>query len=265
MFYWTIGQFPLYAKSGGVGRLLDVPPGVMVEPARIEVVKGEICWTGILFAGRSGFCDKAFLEVYEQVYPQNVVVIENQTASPHDAQQYYVLEGRTKYNACGELCICSIVGDSMGKLSEKARLKAPAWWKRIILGDSTTSLSDLEAILMSVYGYPALERLQKALSDRAGMRLTPGRLERVLRDNAVIVGVRISASDGYLARSGVAHWVVVREVAPNGIDGGLVKLYNPFTNAVEVYAWREFKASVGTPAGMLVPKLGPACFNQATI
>jgi hypothetical protein len=219
--YWTIGQFPLFDYATDQ-RLLDVPPGVIAGAD----VMGEK-WAAITYSGKYGYCNRAYLEQYEQAYQQNVVTIENQ------------------------LCICSIVGDSMGTLSAKYEMKSPSWWRRIVLKDSTTSLDDLVHILVNVYGHATPVRLQAALTDGAGMRFTPGRIAAICKDKAVIVGVRI-AYDGYLARSGVAHWVVVRSVLPNGVDGGRVEIYNPFTNAIEWYSWREFKAAVGTPAGICV-------------
>ena len=52
---------------------------------------------------------------------------------------------------------------------------------------------------------------------------------------------------------GVLHWVVLETVMPEGM-GGLVHLYNPFTNGMEMYSWGELVASMGQPYGVVAER-----------
>ena len=61
----------------------------------------------------------------------------------------------------------------------------------------------------------------------------------------VLAGVNISGRTGRLQPSGVAHWVVVTKITPQGNlvggNGGWVEIYNSFPNCWEEYSYREFK------------------------
>ena len=76
---------------------------------------------------------------------------------------------------------------------------------------------------------------------------SPVRDAEALKTHFVIAGVHINNRTGRLRPSGVAHWVVVTKITPQGNlvggNGGWVELYNPFPNCWEEYSYREFMAS----------------------
>ncbi|HVF25431.1 MAG TPA: hypothetical protein VNA23_06045 [Anaerolineales bacterium] len=77
--------------------------------------------------------------------------------------------------------------------------------------------------------------------------LSPARDAEALKTHFVIAGVHINNRTGRLRPAGVAHWVVVTKITPQGNlvggNGGWVELYNPFPNCWEEYSYREFMAS----------------------
>ena len=76
---------------------------------------------------------------------------------------------------------------------------------------------------------------------------SPVRDAEALKTHFVIAGVHINNRTGRLRSAGVAHWVVVTKITPQGNlvggNGGWVELYNPFPNCWEEYSYREFMAS----------------------
>jgi hypothetical protein len=98
---------------------------------------------------------------------------------------------------------------------------------------------------------------RKGLTDqRTGRYLpSPGRMKKMLETHFLIAGVGIDGKTGRLIRGpkGVRHWVVVEKITPVGKhyvmrhfggNGGWVSLYNPFTNVMEEYSYRELSDSM---------------------
>lgn len=84
---------------------------------------------------------------------------------------------------------------------------------------------------------------------------SPGRMKNMLKTHFLIAGVGINGVTGRLIRglNAVRHWVVVEKIEPVGRhyltnhfggNGGWVTLYNPFTNVLEEYSYREFTDSM---------------------
>jgi hypothetical protein len=133
--------------------------------------------------------------------------------------------------------------------------KALRYWKAVqtdlynsILGNGNnepTGLDDLITILKA-YGYN-----NKGDYIYGGLASSLGGSADMLRRYYFIAGVKIDTKKkGRLKNKlgdGVDHWVVVNEINPAGTlvggNGGWVQLYNPFSNVLEEYSYREFVES----------------------
>lgn len=257
--FWTTGQAPMRELPDASSRkMLDIPFGRVVrvtghshgdwiEAVYITAQKRYVGWV------YQGYLEELFDE-----FPQNVVSIQSPTLDPHDAAQYIIFRGNTQYNLCGEICVCYITGDDLDTMLKNWEAKAVNIFRRVFDEGLSkgTGLDDLDSML-ALYGYdvPVL-RLGTALRDALLQRpmVTPGQFETLLEGNRIIVSVKISKTTGNLQASGILHWVVLEEVIPQGIDRGLVKLYNPFTNQHQMYSWTELKASMGAPSGLVVKR-----------
>ncbi|MGE5249099.1 MAG: hypothetical protein ACM3QS_02700, partial [Bacteroidota bacterium] len=247
---WCIGQAPLRDGPNGV-RLFDIPPAAMVEATGRQqnspINGSDVLWSEIEYRGRSGWVYDGYLEDYVDRFPPDEVLIQHPTPDPNDAAQYMIWEGRVKYNMCGELSAAWIGGDDIETFLKKWRKAAPGYYKWALFGDSDkpTGVDALESML-SVYGYPfPMLRAQTGLTDPfIGLRITPGRIQRMLQRHFLIAGVKIDRNNGRLRGEGVGHWVVVDKVTPQGINAGLVELYNSFPNQREEYSYDEFLNSV---------------------
>lgn len=262
--HWTVVQARLRSVPGGA-LLCEMPFGSLVRATgeRRDIVYGGriTTWAEVEYLTSQrlyrGWVYEPFIEAYDLHDNKPIVSIPNQTANPQDAAQYMVWLGQTQYNLCGELCVCYIAHADLGEMLEAWKAKAPLVWNSVFYGgrSRTTGLPDLISML-SVYDFPAPVRLDTALRDPILERTlaTPGRMSEMLVDHQAIVGVRIETTFGRLARTGVGHWVALDNVYPHGINGGMVSLYNPFTNLMEGYTWAEFTASMGAPLGLWVER-----------
>lgn len=257
MTKWTVSQTPF--RTAPWGELIqNIPPHVLVEETgRTEdVLKGSECsnWSEIAYGKSLGWCYSGYLEDYLERYPLEVF-IATPTPPTTDAEQYTIYEGRTKYNLCGELCCAYLLHRGLIELLDKWKTEKPAYYTRIYKGvlDKGTGIDDLYSIF-TMYGYvPGMLRFDLGLKDYVLSRavLTPRRLLKMLEDyGPAIIGVRIGSVSGHLQVSGVAHWVALTGVDPNGIDDGFVEVYNPFKNRRQLYPWDQFYASVGSPWGL---------------
>lgn len=206
-----------------------------------------------------GFVYAGYLEPYQNALHRDVVPIVNGTLNPNDAEQYLVWQGKTQFNLCGYFCVAFCTGwtADIVTMLDLVRNKKPILMARLFntKNNGLTGLGDLEALLSALgYEAPALH-VSALLHDPVLRRvmLTPARLANILSAYHVIYGVRINKRSGRLARSGILHWVVLKDVIPNEY-GGAVELYNPFGNKIEVYEWEQLVESGGAPYGLAVPK-----------
>lgn len=257
--FWTTGQAPMREQPNDSSKkMLDIPFG------RVVHVTGH--WHGewieaVYITAQKryvGWVYQGYLEELFEEFPRNVVSIQSPTLDPHDAAQYMIFRNSTQYNLCGEICVCYLTGDDLETMLESWEAKAVSVFRRVFVNGMSrgTGLSDLDSMLaLYEHEVPAL-RLSAALWDATLNRpvITPGRFETLLEGNRAIVSVKISKTTGNIQPSGILHWVVLEEVIPQGIDRGLVKLYNPFTNQHQMYSWAELKASMGAPYGLVVPR-----------
>ena len=235
----------------GVNKTMTVR-GVTATYCQVEYVDGRGPHVGYVY------CD--YVEPLQYTLMQDVVKIGNKTANPQDAEQYILYNGTTQYNLCGPLAIAYVTGwrSEITWLLDKYKANNPTWWQKIFRGGAGrgTDLGDLDAMLAEFDGYtlPAT-RLSAALYDKVkgGPLVTPFRVKSLLRDNFVIASCRIDSVTGRLRGQGVLHWVVLVDVWREK-TGGIVHLYNPFTNSIEAYSWQEWVASSGQPYGIVVPR-----------
>jgi hypothetical protein len=251
---WIIDYGPLRAAPNG-GKLLDLPVGVIVTPTGGEqtlTIGGHpTLWAEIVFGGRNGWVNAAYLEDYLEKFPTEVSVTAA-TPDPNDAAQYMIVEGDVKNNLCGQFCVAFIVGDSSDNLLVKWKQNLPDAYQATIGGttDKGTWPGALEAIL-KLYGKLPEDILpfKAGLTDPLiGYQPSPGRFAKMLQTHQLIAGVNIDSETGRLRGSGVGHWVVLDKITPvgrNSGNGGWVELYNPFPNRREEYSYDEFTASCG--------------------
>jgi hypothetical protein len=104
-------------------------------------------------------------------------------------------------------------------------------------------------------------------------------MKKKLETHFLVAGVGIDGLTGRLKRGhkAVRHWVVVERIAPEGKhflrqhyggNGGWVTLYNPFTNVMEEYSYREFTDSMsenGLWEGLWVKRNITPVFGNQTV
>jgi len=73
--------------------------------------------------------------------------------------------------------------------------------------------------------------------------MIPEYIAEVLKEYQAIVGVQIDYT-GYLVGKGIPHWVVLDRVQVMN-NRAIVDIYNPYTNSIEPYSWRELMTSTG--------------------
>ena len=268
---WCIGVAPLREAPDGA-RLLDVPLGAVIEATgntRLTTINGrQALWSEIVYRGRQAWIYDGYLEEYIEKYPREEVLIPHPTVEPNDAAQYMLLEGRIKYNMCGELCVAFIGGDDIDTFLAKWAVVSPNYYKWALQGenDNATGLDALESML-KVYGYGfPITRFDAGLTDPIiGFKMSPGRLSRMLETHHLIAGVRIDGYTGKLRGQGVGHWVVLERVEPSGVNGGWVELYNPFPNRRQQYSYDEFINAVSiNRAGLWIKRLTPTPSSTGT-
>jgi hypothetical protein len=170
-------------------------------------------------------------------------------------------------NLCGQLAVISEVGGSLvDGLTQFAGLDTPNTDGADILGDAgrTTKAFQLEAFLRS-FGYtilgegvPGLDGVDHANPDGSSnpynnyftAEPSPEVLDTMLGEgNTFFAAVNIEGTeDGMLrpmdgANDDISHWVRVEDVS-RGADGEYyVRVYNPYQNREEVYAWEDFTSA----------------------
>lgn len=182
------------------------------------------------------------------------------TASISDAAQYIVYRGNVQYNLCGQFCVAFCVGfNELGieEFLDEWAFEQPSVFNRVFRGGKgrTTGIGDLISMISTLKENPDVGKIQDVLYDGALDRtlMTPGRVAKLLQAFRMIVGCTIEGQFGRMKARGIPHWVVVEEICLEG-RGGLVKIYNPFSNSMEKYSWEEFVASVKIPYGVVVPR-----------
>ena len=177
-------------------------------------------------------------------YPDRVISIPSATPDNKDAAQYLIRHGRKQFNLCGELCVAYITQDETGnddidKFLNYWQATDLNWYQQVFRNGlaRTTGIYDLEKILV-LYGYSVpLLRFEKT-------QIIPLAVQINLSSSQAILGVQIDHT-GYLVGRGIAHWVVLENIFVIDNNHAICDIYNPFTNAMEPYSWRELMTSTG--------------------
>lgn len=174
-----------------------------------------------------------------QYYPDNVIEIPSATPEKTDAQQYLIRHGVKCYNACGHLSVARVLNytniDTF--LDELELINRKLYVSLLPQGRCrTTGIYDLSAML-STFG------LQPPFLDFSKTKINPESVRGNLVDSKLILGVQIDHT-GYLVGKGTPHWIVLEDVLPLR-NVSQVAIYNPFTNSIEPYSWRELMTSTG--------------------
>lgn len=178
-------------------------------------------------------------------FNNNVLRVPNATSETRDAAQYMIRHGRKQYNLCGEFCVAYTMQDeahtdNIEDFLDYWQAKSLKFYQSLFqngLG-RTTSIYDLERML-SDYGVrvPCM-RFQDILR-------TPLAFSTTLEHYQLIVGVKIDHY-GYLVGNGIPHWEVLESIKYIDSEFGICNLYNPYTNSIRPYSWREFMNSTGS-------------------
>ncbi|MGE5378380.1 MAG: hypothetical protein ACM3XO_25250, partial [Bacteroidota bacterium] len=225
---------------------------VTIKQGGVKNVPGDNLgrsWSLIDGDGNAGWVDELYLDNYNQESDYQVS-IPNQTPSPYDAQQYMIWDGKAKFNMCGELCVAFVVGDDLGKVLNTWKGSENVQRYNNYVGmDKPTGIEDLKSILKA-YGY----NLDTTVSDdvKGFTSVDAGQMAAMLNTHLLIALVKINkAKYGMLVpKQGsdvneIDHWVVVNSVSSKGTR---VQVYNPFSNRLETYSYREFFKSVTGPS-----------------
>lgn len=204
-----------------------------------------------------GWVHTKYLEELQYEFPVVGVFGSSQTPNPVDAAQYIIWKNNIQYNLCGEGCVAFIFGETIETFLEKWEAKPISYFHRVFQGGkaATTGIADLRD-MVNVYGaesIPLRDLNYDSISD--GSLISPGILRDFVDKWCIIIGCKISSVTGELKSSGVPHWVVLDRVIPDGINNGIVEVYNPFPDRIQRYSWKEFLASIGTPYGLAIKRV----------
>ena len=208
-----------------------------------------------LLTGVKGFVYSGFLDPMFRS-PANTQVL-TPTSNPYDAYQYVVLDNKVQYNLCGFFCMLHalklVAALPIEFLLEDLTKLEPTRMAQIMKkNNGLTGAGDLIYLIraMNYLAFPLTDAFVDAVSNST--IFTAHRLESLLADNRVIIGVSIDPRGRLNSRGKTRHWVVVTSVAPVDV-GGVVEIYNPFHDNYEAYGFDEFASSVGIPSGVLIP------------
>lgn len=244
---WTNWQVPIYEFSDKKRKLRDVPFGTIVFVVEESETMRHVQYTDTTGKLIDGWVDKGNLETYERALPYDCVLIEDATPDENDAKQYIFWKNSIKQvNMCGELCVAYVTGHSLREVLTDWEVKLPSLWKRVFGYGKATGTGNYDLIsllaLMNRFAYPLNMK-----------KYTPGALADLVKNNDVIVGVRINHG-GELRSGSILHWVTVTEVVQDRKLMGWVRVYNPYMNCIEQYSWDEFVRAAGAPYGVVAPK-----------
>jgi hypothetical protein len=263
---WTISYTPLRSSPNGT-KIQDIPTGATVvltgEEQEVEVSGRSLKWEKVTYRGKTAWVQSAYLEELVEKFSEYEVQIPTATEDETDAAQYMILNGDLKYNMCGQLCAAFIGGDDIITFVEKWKETSPVYYNWTMAGDKDQPTGlDVLMSMLKVYGYRSNTEdvigFGAGLTDPViGLKLSPGRIQKLLENYYLIVVVRIDRITGKIRPQGIGHWVVVDKVQSNGINSGWVELYNPFTNKRQEYSYDEFITSCngGYGVGVWVKRL----------
>jgi len=254
----TVGYAPLRETAPSGVKILSIPKGQIVElldtVPNVAYSNLKTTWYKVFYHGKSGYAYAGFFDAYVNELSENIVDLSGlQTPSPDDAAQYILLEGRKKYNFCGQLSCAFVLGVSLKEIIDTWEYKAPNIVARIFKGnaDRGTSASTLIGLLeaFSVQAKTVSKHFRDPVLGRTVFTLQ--RLAETVGHNHVILGVKIGR-DGIIGHSGnISHWIAVDKVDVHG-EFGIVTIYNPYNNKYEIYSWDYMLENMAGIDGVVV-------------
>lgn len=179
-----------------------------------------------------------------EYYPNNVLKIPNATPETRDAAQYMIYRGRKQYNLCGEFCVAYCMQDeartdNIDEFLAYWEAKELKWFNSLFKDKlaRTTGIYDLNKML-GAYDATNTFPLANVIIKH------PYIVREQLASYQAIIGVHIDYT-GYLVGKGIPHWVVLESVLVIDDLHAICDIYNPFTNAIEPYSWKELMTSTG--------------------
>jgi hypothetical protein len=188
-----------------------------------------------------------------ELYPDNVLKIPNHIPGA-TAAQYMFRHKQKQWNLCGQFCVAYCMQDEAHTDNiddfldywEAVDLK---WYQSAFkngLG-RTTGLYDLDKMLAAYGNETPAVRWNKADQSPLGVGI-------VLEQYQAIIGVNIDWT-GYLVGSGIRHWVVLDGVEALDNQYAICRIYNPFTNNIRPFSWKEVQTSMGAyKQGIWIPR-----------
>ena len=262
---WCIDRTPVYASPNEMRPSTHLYKGAVVELTgqKQSALSKDIgtSWTQIVYKthdSRAGtqwvtaWVNDAYLDDYNEKFPHSGVRIPSATPDPTDAQQYMMLEGKTRYNMCGPLCVAFLVEDDIDSVLTNWSSNSPISYNNVLAGgkDSGTSESDLRKILGAVlgaHGYGADDDQLVGFREKLTFPVSPTNmiqdLQKMLVTHSLIVLVTIDKSGQLIGNNvtpQIQHWVVLDKITRNG---NRLEIYNPFPNRREECSFNEFYRS----------------------
>jgi hypothetical protein len=178
-----------------------------------------------------------------EYYPDHVLSIPNAVPDSKVAQ-YMFYRGRKQFNLCGEFCVAYCMQDeahtdNIDDFLAYWEAKETKWFNSLFKDKlaRTTGVYDLNKML-SAYGVTNTIPLAEVIVKN------PYIVREQLVSYQAIVGVQIDYS-GYLVGKGIPHWIVLDNVLVVDDTHAICGIYNPFTNAMEPYSFKELMTSTG--------------------
>jgi hypothetical protein len=185
-------------------------------------------------------------------YPSNILKIPNHIEN--SPAQYMYRKGIKQYSLCGEFCVAYCMKDEAHTDTIDDFLD---YWqsKDLTLYQSlfknglgrTTGINDLERMLAD---YGVLTPCQRFAPVSPVLDFISSKLE----DYQAIIGVQIDYN-GFCVGKGIPHWIVLERLVVADDRHAIAPCYNPFTNNLEPYSWREIMTSTGAyKQGIWIPR-----------
>lgn len=247
---WTAfsGYTTLMSAPGASGtKMCDINPNTLIESTEETQEVNGVVFERVTYNSSKnfeGWVERGKIESYHENFPRDCVDVKAiQTPDIRDAEQYVLWKATKQVNMCGEMSVCYLLKIPLVQLLEKWEATAPNFWKSVFGQGMARGTGEDELVKM----FGLFDTKAFALQGKY-KRYTPELLTNLI---GAVVGVKISPATGRLNGSGVGHWVVVTEVFSERIGYGLVYVYNPFPNRIEVYSYAEFLASARVPFGAM--------------
>lgn len=235
MDYWLNSNHPLMEKPGVIqrdseGRIRQIWKYSFVRSALEINGKYERVWWGT----KAFWVETKYLEEVKEM--SGGVVIPETMASRRMEKQYIFVDGKQKFNQCGEFSVmwCAGVGPDVFYPTLKANPKLSGLYRTHVTYDGLTSPYSL-AVFAAEFG------VKYVYDHDALWTLSPRIVNDYMHGNgmALLAGVDIDTLGRVWSPSSglrkIAHWIVVSDINDyaDRIGDGLCTAYNSFRNGVQ--------------------------------